>query len=64
MENPNSWGPVERTIYKAINDHEELMTYGFCGQSLEMSIANDLRKAGLIKEDNGNIPQDSDAVQA
>jgi hypothetical protein len=62
MENPMTWGPVENIIHKAFIEWEQTATRP--GPSLEMTIANALRAEGLIKEDDGNLSQDSNAVQA
>ena len=53
MENPMSWGPVEKTISKALTESLEARAKGICGWSTEMVIANALREAGLINEDLG-----------
>jgi hypothetical protein len=55
MENPMSWGPVEKTINKAYQEWYEGHQAGVCGLSLAMTIANALRWEGLI---NGDVPQD------
>ena len=58
MENPRTWGPVEKTIHEAFKKWEQGTEQMLCGLSLEMTIANALREAGLVREDNGDIPQD------
>lgn len=48
MENPRSWGPVEQTINTAFVKWDQAQSQGIIGGSLEMTIANALRDAGLI----------------
>lgn len=50
MENPMSWGPVEKTIHKAFLEWEN-RPVGLCGWSLEMTIANALRQEGLVVDE-------------
>lgn len=48
MENPASWGPVERTIKRAMDRYEENRAKGIIGLSPYAVIANELRAAGLL----------------
>jgi hypothetical protein len=52
MENPATWGPVEKTINKAMNDWEEahFARPPLAGASEVYCIAAALREAGLLKE--------------
>ena len=55
MENPATWGPAEKVIDAAIENHDHLVRTnpGFCGLSLTRQIADALREAGLLVEDHG-----------
>ena len=48
MENPASWGDVEKVIDQAYRDWHDAHTRGYIGASLPMTIANRLREAGLV----------------
>jgi len=48
MENPESWGPAERTIKRAMDRYEESTAEGMIGLSPYAAIANELRVAGLL----------------
>lgn len=50
MENPATWGEVEKTIDAALDEHEMLSNTGFCGTSVTKRIANALRAKGLVRE--------------
>jgi hypothetical protein len=53
MENPSTWGDAENVIHDAITrDHyAKLAEPGLCGLSLPRQIADALRRAGLLKEE-------------
>lgn len=51
MENPNTWGPVEKTIAKAITDADKAFANGVMGKSIVRYISDALREAGYLKED-------------
>lgn len=53
MENPATWGVAENVIHDAIvKDHYAKQEKpGLCGLSLPRQIADALRKAGLLKEE-------------
>lgn len=48
MENPASWGPVERIIDEALGQWDEDRAKGMVGFSRPAAIAERLRRAGLI----------------
>lgn len=50
MENPASWGKTERVISEAIQEHAKDMAEHRMGLSLERTISDALRQAGLLKE--------------
>lgn len=51
MENPATWGPIEKTIHRVIQEHEETRARKMVGgYSLEAKIAHALRDAGLTTE--------------
>lgn len=50
MENPATWGPAEKIIEQVLHDHAKLPR-GTCGLSVNRKIADALREAGLLKEE-------------
>lgn len=50
MENPQTWGPVERKIYEAKKAWDEGQAAGIVGYSYPAYIAIELRKAELLDE--------------
>jgi hypothetical protein len=48
MENPATWGDVERAIDSAYREWSDDHDRGVCGYSLAMYIANRLRSEGLV----------------
>lgn len=50
-ENPAYWTPAERAISKAIHEHDEGMRQGLVGRSVVKAIGDELREAGLLKEE-------------
>lgn len=50
MENPQTWGPVEKKIYEAKKAWDKSQVEGFIGYSYPAYIAIELRKAGLLNE--------------
>lgn len=48
MENPATWGEAERVIHDAHEQWHQGRDGGVVGWSLAMSIAEALRKAGLL----------------
>lgn len=50
MENPATWGPVEKTIDAAMQEAEKRQSQGVVGLSNVRIIADALRAAGLVKE--------------
>lgn len=50
MENPQTWGPVERKIYEAKKAWDEGQAAGIVGYSYVAAIARDLRSADLLNE--------------
>lgn len=60
MDNPATWGDVEKVIYEVINKYQveqyvdEVSGEVRCGLSLERQIADALRAAGLVNQPNGD----------
>ena len=50
MENPATWGPVEKIIDNVYDEWWTANQEGICGWSLPKRIAVALRDAGLLKE--------------
>lgn len=50
MENPASWKNAELVIMDALHAHESAMAAGMVGGSREHTIAEALRRAGLLKD--------------
>jgi hypothetical protein len=50
MENPLTWGPVEKKIYEAKKAWDESQAQGIVGYSYPAYIAIELRKAELLNE--------------
>lgn len=50
VENPATWGPVEKVIHETIKRHRDNHLAGTVGLSRVRMIADALREAGLIKE--------------
>lgn len=52
MEDPATWGPVEKIIDRVMEDHARARAEepGLCGLSLARQIADALRKEGLLKD--------------
>jgi hypothetical protein len=50
MENPATWGPVERAISEALRDADEARSKRLIGLSTVRRIADKLRERGLIDE--------------
>ena len=51
MENPQTWGRLEHAIADALDDHQKSMHDGRIGLSQVRMIADRLRAAGFIAED-------------
>ena len=52
MENPAAWGKAERLINEVHREHTRAMHEGRVGLSLAMKVANKLREAGLLKDED------------
>lgn len=50
MENPQTWGPVEKKIYEAKKAWDKSQAEGIVGYSYPAYIAIELRKADLLNE--------------
>ena len=48
MENPATWGKVERCINRAIDRWHQGLNDGMCGLSLARMVADALRRDGLL----------------
>lgn len=48
MENPATWGELERVIDRAIRDWQQAQRDGVIGSSQPAAIARALRSAGLV----------------
>ncbi len=57
MENPATWGIVEKTINKALQEHMAAVNSGMIGGSPEAAITKALREAGLLKEEEKKTTQ-------
>lgn len=58
MENPATWGPVEKAVRGVLDDFFENQaksiadpSKAICGLSLERRITDALRRAGLLREE-------------
>lgn len=51
MENPDTWTPVHHVVNKALNEHDQSIIDGICGESVVSRIVRELREAGYIKYD-------------
>lgn len=49
MENPNTHNDTIKLIQKTIDEYNDLLSKGFCGTSLEVTIYRKLLEAGLLK---------------
>ena len=50
MENPASWGELEKAIEEAIQEHADQLADLMMGLSVVKTIANKLRDKGLVKD--------------
>lgn len=57
MENPATWGPVQKIIYATRREWEQNQQRGIIGYSLESALANALSEANLLSEE-ANIAQE------
>lgn len=51
MENPDSWGQAEYLIEATMRKHYDDIAQGVIGYSLAWKIADTLRKAGILREE-------------
>lgn len=50
MENPSTWGPIQRLIDETITEYEKDLDACYCGYSLATTLYFALKNAGLLNE--------------